>query len=199
MLYYCSDLLFLYVVWSFVFTARSFLCGGTPQGWCCGFVLHYLDYTLQKVICQPLFGKNQRGGSRMNERLFRRLAQIVNGQKKLAEILGVSPNTISAWKTRGNPPPSKYLPQIAEFIGVSMEWLVSGAEPAAASVTVAGGVSNGAIVQGLHGRVSVVNGTEHPLSVEAAEILRLYESMDVRTRIKLLQSAYDLIEKDEGR
>ena len=62
----------------------------------------------------------------MNERLFIKLSQIVDGQKKLAEQLNLSPTTVSAWKTRGTPPPSKYIPQIADFLGVSVGWLISG-------------------------------------------------------------------------
>jgi len=64
----------------------------------------------------------------VNERLFTRLSQIVDGQKKLADSLHISPNTVSSWKTRGTSPPSKYIPQIAEFIGVSAEWLLTGKE-----------------------------------------------------------------------
>ena len=62
----------------------------------------------------------------MNERLFGKLSQIVDGQKRLAAFLGLSPNTVSAWKLRKTSPPSKYIPQIAEFIGVSVEWLLTG-------------------------------------------------------------------------
>ena len=62
----------------------------------------------------------------MNDRLFAQLSQIVDGQKELAKSLHISPNTVSSWKARGTPPPSKYIPQIAEFLDVSVGWLISG-------------------------------------------------------------------------
>ena len=131
----------------------------------------------------------------MNERLFARLAEIVDGQKRLAEALGISPKTISAWKTRGTPPPSKYIPQIAEFIGVSVDWLVIGEGYNGGSVHVSGSVSQGAVVAAVNnGRVITRQG-ERVLSVEASELLRLYDSLDIKRRLKLLELAVALSEE----
>jgi transcriptional regulator with XRE-family HTH domain len=140
------------------------------------------------------------GGVFMNERLFARLAEIVDGQKRLAEALGISPKTISAWKTRATSPPSKYIPQIAEFIGVSVDWLVTGEGYSGGSVHVAGPVSHGAVVAGVnHGRVVTrQGGRERVLSVESGELLRLYDSLDIKRRLKLLELAVLLSEEKEG-
>lgn len=46
----------------------------------------------------------------------------------LAEKLGVKPQIITNWKTRGTTPPMEYLPTICEVLGVSWEYLVTGKE-----------------------------------------------------------------------
>lgn len=44
-------------------------------------------------------------------------------QKELAEHLGMSKNAVSEWKSGRNEAYKKYLPQIAEFLGVTVAYL----------------------------------------------------------------------------
>ncbi|HEX3026388.1 MAG TPA: helix-turn-helix transcriptional regulator, partial [Clostridia bacterium] len=64
----------------------------------------------------------------INERLFGLLAEIKDGQRRLAERLGITDQTISAWKSRKTDPPSKYISTIAEFLNVPVEYLLTGRE-----------------------------------------------------------------------
>lgn len=45
-------------------------------------------------------------------------------QNKLTEHLGLSKSTFSSWKSGKNESYRKYLPEIAEFIGVSVSYLI---------------------------------------------------------------------------
>lgn len=51
-------------------------------------------------------------------------------QKELTDFLSVSHNVFTEWKAGRNSSYMKYLPQIAEFFGVSVDYLL-GKEPAA--------------------------------------------------------------------
>lgn len=53
-------------------------------------------------------------------------------QKDLSDYLGVSENAISSWKAGRNSAWRKYLPQIAEFLGVTVDELLG--TPTAAGV-----------------------------------------------------------------
>lgn len=54
-------------------------------------------------------------------------------QKTLAFEIGVRPQAITEWKKGVTSSYTKYLPQIAETLGVSVEYLLNGTEPAPSS------------------------------------------------------------------
>ena len=130
---------------------------------------------------------------KINERMFTLLKERGKGQNDLADSIGISGRTVSAWKNRGTDPPSNLAPAIAAFLGVSLEWLLTGEEHIK-GVQMTGPVSGSAVVGSNHGSVIVRNGQEHILSEEAAELLRLYESFDFRRRIKFLEFGLNLEE-----
>lgn len=52
-------------------------------------------------------------------------------QKELSNYLGLSKNTMTGWKNGNNNSYMKYLPQIAEFFGVSVDYLLGKETPTA--------------------------------------------------------------------
>ena len=50
-------------------------------------------------------------------------------QKDLSDHLGLSKNTITGWKNGNNSSYKKYLPEIAEFFGVSVNYLLGKESP----------------------------------------------------------------------
>ncbi len=66
----------------------------------------------------------------ISQRMFE-LAEKKYSQKEFAEILGVKPQRISEWKRGLSSSYQKYLPQIAEALGTTTEYLLTGKkEPA---------------------------------------------------------------------
>jgi len=62
------------------------------------------------------------------ERVFSLLASDGREQKELANFVGVSTRTVSTWKTRGTNPGAEYIAGIAEFFGVSTDYILTGEE-----------------------------------------------------------------------
>ena len=132
----------------------------------------------------------------ISQRVFSLLDSTGQSQKKLADYLKISQQAISNWKERGTDPPAKLIYTIADFFNVSVEWLLTGESPHKGTVHVSGSVSNGSVVQGVNnGNFVVHNGQERGLSDEAAELLRIYESLDVKKRMNLLKVAFELEEE----
>ena len=58
------------------------------------------------------------------ERISDILLRSGKKQKELMEYLGVSPNLFTEWKAGRNKSYNKYIPQIAEFLGVTPDYLL---------------------------------------------------------------------------
>ena len=63
------------------------------------------------------------------ERIFTRMKEIGLEQKLFATQVGVSPQKVSEWKLGKAKSYTKYLPQIAEVLGVSAQYLLTGEGP----------------------------------------------------------------------
>ena len=57
------------------------------------------------------------------EKIFSLIGPKRGSQKALADFLGISSNNITDWKSGRNKSYRLYLPQIAEYYGVSLDWL----------------------------------------------------------------------------
>lgn len=126
----------------------------------------------------------------INERVFNLLFESRRTQKDLADFCGVNERNVGSWKARGSDPPAKLICKIAEFFGVSVVWLLTGEDREQASF-----VNNGSVAGNLgpnSGSVYVVNGGERILSAECAELVRVYESLGIRDRIRLLDAAFKI-------
>lgn len=62
----------------------------------------------------------------INERLFSLLKAKNLKIKDLANSIGINQANISMWKARNTDPPAKYIAPIADFLGVTPEYLLTG-------------------------------------------------------------------------
>lgn len=131
----------------------------------------------------------------INERLFEMMTCQNRKQKELADYIGVNERSVGTWKSRGTDPPARLCCKIAEFFGVSVDWLLTGEEHPATFV------NNGSVTGTMghqHGTVIVRNGGERVLSEECAELVRIYESLSVKNRMRLLSNAFEVEESANG-
>lgn len=65
-------------------------------------------------------------------RILDNISQLLNDkglkQKDLTDYLGISKNCFTDWKSGKSSSYQKYLPQIAEFLGVSVDYIVGNEE-----------------------------------------------------------------------
>lgn len=62
------------------------------------------------------------------ERIYQLLDEKDKRAYELCERLEIRTSTMSTWKSRTNDPPAKYMKTIADFLGVSLEYLMTGKE-----------------------------------------------------------------------
>lgn len=129
------------------------------------------------------------------ERLRRlRLSRDLS-QGELASRLGVVPSSVGKYERVANSFPSvEVLIKISDFFDVTLDYLLKGTE-AAPSVenNISGLLSNSPFIQANHGGM-VINGENRSLSPETVELLRIYETLGGRDRLKLLNFAVELEE-----
>lgn len=63
------------------------------------------------------------------DRLFALVDEKYNEQKDFAAVIRVDPNLPSRWRNRKSQSYQKYLPQIAEALGTTTEYLLTGEGP----------------------------------------------------------------------
>ena len=64
----------------------------------------------------------------ISQRIFFELKNKGKKQKELAEYTGISTSAISAWNKNNTNPAAENLSTIADFLGVSLEYLITGKE-----------------------------------------------------------------------
>lgn len=62
------------------------------------------------------------------ERIYQLLDEKDKRAYELCERLNIRTSTMSTWKSRLNDPPARYMKEIANFLGVSLEYLMTGKE-----------------------------------------------------------------------
>lgn len=64
--------------------------------------------------------------------IIERIVQTLNEKDKLAvdlcRVLDIRSSTMSTWKAKTSDPPARYMPTIAKFLGVSLDYLLTGEE-----------------------------------------------------------------------
>lgn len=62
------------------------------------------------------------------ERIYALLNEKDKKAYQLCDKLNIRTSTMSTWKARTNDPPAKYMKTIADFLGVSLDYLITGQE-----------------------------------------------------------------------
>ncbi len=130
----------------------------------------------------------------LNKRIFDLLQKSRHSQKELAEAIGVSPNNINSWKFRGTDPPASLIMSISQFFGISVESLLTGEDFPVPNL-IEGTITGSAGVQESHHSNAVVTNDNNSFSKEEEELVRLFKSLDVKRRIKILNLAFALEEE----
>ena len=116
-------------------------------------------------------------------------------QADLAKQLGVVPSSVGKYERVDNSFPSvEVLIKISDFFNVTIDYLLKGTETVpSVENNISGQLSNSPFIQANHGGM-VINGDNRTLSPESVELLRIYETLGGRDRLKLLNFAVELEE-----
>ena len=114
----------------------------------------------------------------------------------IAKSLGMSNNAATKWRN-GSIPNSKNLQKIADFFGVTVEYLLSDNQQAGNRI---GNATNSTIVQGVTGRdISVGAPASTGLSENEQQLLKIYQGLDLKGRTLLMMRAIELQEEMQKR
>jgi transcriptional regulator with XRE-family HTH domain len=118
------------------------------------------------------------------------------GQDELAQMLNIKRQTYGAYERGVSLPDVNTLATLADYFGVTTDYLLNRENPDN-SYSI-GDVSGSAVInENNNGSVAVHDGDEpRRISAEATELLRIYESLDIRVRVELLQTAWNLEKKN---
>lgn len=62
------------------------------------------------------------------ERIYDETTRAGKRLYELCDVLNIRTSTMSTWHARKNDPPARYLKTIADFLGVSLDYLITGTE-----------------------------------------------------------------------
>ena len=111
--------------------------------------------------------------------------------KQLLDEVGLGFNTMSNMKS--SMPKADNLAKIADYLNCSVDYLLGRTdEPSAVSNVIGGNITGGAVVQGSNNSNVTVSSSERKLTDEENELLRLFNSLDVKHRVKLLDYGFAL-------
>lgn len=123
----------------------------------------------------------------ISERVFTLLEAQNKKQADLARALGVRQNTVTNWKKANYNPDAGHIEAIAAFLGVSIDYLVTGHEPASAFL------NQGIIGDSCtHNTITINGNAPRELSEIEGELLRVCGNLDTKRKNALLSYAYEL-------
>lgn len=108
----------------------------------------------------------------------------------LARKLNLSPTSPGNWK-EGSYPKVETIMKIADYFGVSTDYLLYGQDRCSNQATAQQGAN---VLQGnISGsRISATNGQESSRDAFEAELIRIYKALDMKSKTDLIQYAYSL-------
>lgn len=119
------------------------------------------------------------------ERIVTLLERQGKRQSDLARFLRVRPTTVSEWVHGKREPSGAHYERVADFFGVSIDYLVTGREAPAAVQQIIGNDNKNNVVHISNGKVS-------DLSEFERELLNVSKNLDMRHKNALLSYAYEL-------
>lgn len=130
----------------------------------------------------------------LTDRIFDLLNKKGKTQTDIARLLNVRPTTVSEWKKGKYTPTVEHCVTLAEYFGVSLDYLITGREPRGAPVQQIIGNNNSnntAIAGDAMGAV---------LTEYERELLKVAGAFDMRRKTELLNFAYQIEKqiKSEG-
>lgn len=141
--------------------------------------------------------------SSFGERLKRLRKERDVTQAALAEYLGLVSSAVGKYETIENSYPSvEALIKISEFFNVSIDYLLLGTSfytESKGDNNVNGLLTNSSVIQASRGGVVYSGDSNKFLSPEIVELLRIYNSLDGRSRLNLLNYAVELEERNNVR
>ena len=122
----------------------------------------------------------------ISERIFDLLESRGKRASDLARALGVRPTTVSEWKSGKREPSAVHYEKLAEYFGVSLDYLITGKSARDAPVQQIIGNNNTNNVATVSGNVS------GELTEYERELLKVCAPFDIRRKTALLAYAYNL-------
>ena len=123
----------------------------------------------------------------ISQRIFAELNKQNKTQKQMSEFTGIPTSTISAWNKNGTNPSADSIYSIAQFLNISLEYLLTGEEKGINVINT--GDINGNNVQGSN---NVINS---PVPHHVTELVDLIEELPLVQRAEAVLYLNDLKNK----
>lgn len=125
----------------------------------------------------------------ISNRIFDLMKAQHKTQTDLANAIGVRQATVSAWKAKNCDPSANLIAPIAEYLGVSCDYLCTGKPFTPAALDVKQGIFGDG---NNNNAVTIHDGSTAAASEFEQELLRVYGSLDAKGKYALLTYAYQL-------
>ena len=121
------------------------------------------------------------------ERIVTLIGPKRGASKELAEYLGVHPNVITNWKNGRNKSYTRYLPEIAEYFNISMDFLLYGEDH---PQNIVENADHSAVSQQNSGNLNInLEGSD--LQGLETDLIRVFRSLDLKGKAAVLTTASD--------
>ena len=147
----------------------------------------------------------------ISQRIFEELKKQGKKQKDLADYIGLSTSAVSDWKKKGTNPSAEYISAIADFLEVSTDYLLTGADKISPINFQNSNVGNvGAVGHNISGTINIGSDNvsyennfkdnhsdeNYPILSDndemADELLRIFKTLPLKERTKIMTRVYEL-------